>query len=1727
MRRPVRVGRRIVSATLSAFALALAACETPTAGSQAARSPVVAFERHVLSHEFFGEGAAFADLDRDGHADIVSGPYWYGGPDFGERHEIFEPKAFDPAGYSDAFFAFPYDVDGDGWLDVLAVGFPGEAAAWFENPRGAGRRWERHLACAAVDNESPAFTDLTGDGRPELLFHTSGRLGWAAPDPRDVRAPWPFHALSEDLGYDRFTHGLGVGDLDGDGRADVLTRDGWWRQPQSLAGDPAWERHAFAFAAAGGAQMLVTDVDGDGDADVISSLAAHGFGLSWFEQRLHEGAITFVEHPILRADGEENAQGVTFAELHALALADIDGDGLPDLVTGKRFWSHGARGDPELGAPATLAWFQLVRGPDGVEWVAHVIDRDSGVGTQVVAGDVDGDARSDVVVGNKNGTFVFLQRDEAPAPATPHLDLERGDLSGWHATGTAFARQPVYGDTPAGRQREPSRHAGRFWIGGYERLGDGPTGTLTSDPFAVTAPFGSFLVGGGAGSGERVELLDEGATEPFFATSGANTESLQRVVVDLASRAGRRIVVRLVDEESGGWGHVNFDDFLFHAVRPEFPRDPAVPPILAWDAKQAAGLPPADAARAMTLPDGLRVDVIAAEPDLHQPIALAIDVKGRLWVAEAFSYPAKRAPDAGHDDIVVFEDRDHDGAFETRSVFAAGLDLVSGLELGHGGAWVGQAPELLFFPDRNDDLVPDGPPEVVLDGFGFQDTHETLNAFTWGPDGWLYGCHGVFTHSRVGAPGTPDAQRVPLNAGIWRLHPRTRAFEVFAWGTSNPWGLDFDARGQAFATACVIPHLFHVIQGARYQRQAGEHFGRFVFDDIKTIADHLHYLGDDPWQANGRSDAVGGGHAHCGALLCLGAGLPERLRGALLMGNVHGNRVNVDRLERSGSGFVGRHAQDFLRANDAWFRAISLRAGPDGSVYLIDWYDKEPCHLTREDRWDRTNGRLYRVTSAGGAPVAVDLRVRTNAELLALQTEPDEWFARGAQLVLAERGPAEDVRAALEQRFAGAPDDRSRLRALWTLHASGNLTEEILLAGLRSDREDVTAWCVQLACESRAPSAAVAGECARLAAESGSPVVRLYLASALQRLPASAARAVAEPLALHGEDGDDANIPLVLWYGLEPLVGADPAFGLRLARSTPLALIERFIVRRLAADSATREALVAELSRETDPARRLRWLGELRLALADESSLPMPPSWPALQAGLHGSADPAARDAASALASIFGDAQAGPELRALLADGAAAPERRRGALTALAHGADAASVPAVLAALDEPALRRDALAALAAFDDARITPAVLAHYAGLSADERAVALTTLAARPEPARALLAAVADGRVPRADLSAYVLRTLLDSRDPEVARLLEEDLGIVRSTGDERLARIASLKQDLAAGVLAGADRAHGRALYEASCARCHALFGSGGALAPDLTGSNRRDLDYLLTNMVDPSAVIPDDYRARLVWSHDGRLVTGIVRRRTESTLVLGTETGEIVVEQRDIDEERLSDISTMPEGLLDALQPADIADLVAYLQGDAQAERPATAPLQLFDGRTLAGWTGDAGVWSVEDGAIVGRTAGLQRNAFLVSDIELADFRLAVEVRLAGDAGNSGIQFRSRPAGDGEVAGPQADIGPGWWGKLYEEGGRGVLWDRSGEAAVVKDGWNRYEIVAVGGRIRTAINGVACVDLEDGALSRSGRIALQVHSGVATEVRFRIFALELDPHDVPTTPAPAR
>lgn len=406
--------------------------------ANAAERTIHTFERIELTPQFWAEGAYIGDFNHDGKMDVTYGPYWFAGPDFTAKHEYrpatatFKHKKADGTeenipgyegglgnknAYSDDFFSWTADFNGDGWMDILVVGMPGENGYWFENPQGKEGHWTRHVALDVVDNESPEFRDIDGDGKCELVCNSKGFFGYAKPDSANPGALWKFHPISPNNNYHKYTHGLGVGDVNGDGKMDLLESNGWWEQPASVAGDPVWKYHKFVFCPptdagvpVGGAQLFAYDVNGDGLNDVITCLAAHGFGLAWYEQVRDGGDITFKQHLFMNKTPAENRYGVRFSQLHALDLVDIDGDGLLDIVTGKRFWAHGPEGDPEPNAPAVLYWFQLVRGPgQNVDWVPHLIDDNSGVGTQVLAADVNGDRRPDVIVGNKKGAHVFIQ----------------------------------------------------------------------------------------------------------------------------------------------------------------------------------------------------------------------------------------------------------------------------------------------------------------------------------------------------------------------------------------------------------------------------------------------------------------------------------------------------------------------------------------------------------------------------------------------------------------------------------------------------------------------------------------------------------------------------------------------------------------------------------------------------------------------------------------------------------------------------------------------------------------------------------------------------------------------------------------------------------------------------------------------------------------------------------------------------------------------------------------------------------------------------------------------------------------------------------------------------------------------------------------------------------------------------------------------------------------------
>jgi len=609
------------------------------------------------------------------------------------------------------------------------------------------------------------------------------------------------------------------------------------------------------------------------------------------------------------------------------------------------------------------------------------------------------------------------------------------------------------------------------------------------------------------------------------------------------------------------------------------------------DSQKAGDLPasPAESLKKITLPPGFRAQLFAAEPQVMQPIAMEFDDRGRLWVVENFSYPTLKknngVTNPAPDRIVIFTDRDGTGRNVERKVFLnEGRHVTSALP-GFGGVWVLSLPDLLFIPDANGDDVPDGPPVVVLTGWNIKAGHNFVNGLAWGPDGWLWGRHGITTKSTVGRPGTPTNEWVTLDCSIWRYHPVTKKFETVCRGTTNPWGLDWDENGQAFFSNNVIGHFWHVIPGAFYKRMFGTHDNPHLYELMDSCSDHLHWQGAKWSEARGgpAHDALGGGHSHCGLMIYQGDNFPPEWRGRAFMGNIHGNRVLYDAPARAGSGYTAKHGGNFLMADDPWFRSTVQITGPDGGVFIADWNDSGECHDS--DGSYRSSGRIYKVMygpqkpspPVTAAPKELNLAKLSDAELIKLLGHANEWHRRHAQRLLQERAAAgllgKDTLSSMRSLFLSQPSPFTapgqaarKLRLFWALHVTGGADEAFLTIQLTNvANEHARWWAIRLLTEDKQVSPAVLAKFVTMAREDKSAFVRLGLSSALQRLPVNDRWELATALLAHAEAATDKDLPLLTWYGIEPAVAADQTKAALLLAKCQQPQVRQFITRRLTA----------------------------------------------------------------------------------------------------------------------------------------------------------------------------------------------------------------------------------------------------------------------------------------------------------------------------------------------------------------------------------------------------------------------------------------------------------------------------------------------------------------------------------------------------------------------------------
>lgn len=524
-------------------------------------------------------------------------------------------------------------------------------------------------------------------------------------------------------------------------------------------------------------------------------------------------------------------------------------------------------------------------------------------------------------------------------------------------------------------------------------------------------------------------------------------------------------------------------------------------------------LSPAEAVKAMAVPKGFQVQVVSSEPNLVNPVSMCFDERGRVWVTESLEYP-RRSPGVGRDRIKILEDTNHDGTMDKVTVFAEGLNIPSGIAVGHGGVWVANAPDLLFLQDTDGDDKADKS-EVIVTGFGRDDTHELPNSLTWGPDGYLYGLNGVFNPSRI----EQDGKVFEFTCALFRIDPRTKKFELFCEGTSNPWGVAFDSLGSAFISACVIDHLWHLTETGYYHRQGGP-YPPFTWK-INSIVKHKHQMA-----------------AYCGIVYFDTNSYPAEYRDILFMGNIHGNCINADRLQRAGSTYFGTPADDFLTANDAWFMPVAQKVGPDGYLYILDWYDRYHCYqdANRDPQGiDRAKGRLYRVCyGPPGKVPAINLGAESSENLLAMLSHGNVFYRETAQRILAERRDPTSIAPLQKMVSDTTRPQKFRLTALWSLISQGQLDEKFHQQLLQDKDPTIVAWAIRAAGNQKTVSLEIRQAIEAMITKDTNPDVLLQIAIAAPKIDQADSLLWLVNIAAVAKN--DGLLPQILWQNIHPFI---------------------------------------------------------------------------------------------------------------------------------------------------------------------------------------------------------------------------------------------------------------------------------------------------------------------------------------------------------------------------------------------------------------------------------------------------------------------------------------------------------------------------------------------------------------------------------------------------------------
>lgn len=991
------------------------------------------------------------------------------------------------------------------------------------------------------------------------------------------------------------------------------------------------------------------------------------------------------------------------------------------------------------------------------------------------------------------------------------------------------------------------------------------------------------------------------------------------------------------------------------------------------------------------MPEGFEMRIFASEPDVVNPVAMTWDERGRLWVVELYEYPMG-APEGTkpRDTVKVLEDTDADGKADKVTVFADGLNLATGILVGNGGVYVGQAPHLYFMEDTNGDDKADKK-TIVATGFGLEDRHELLNGFTWGPDGWLYMTHGVFTHSMVKDPTDPDDDGVKMDAAVARFNTRTKQFEVLADGTSNPWGVDFDQAGNAFVSACVIDHMFHMAPGGMYQRQGGTAPYPYAYELLPSIVDHKHFRA-----------------AYSGIQVYQGDQYPREYVGTIFMGNIHDNSVHQDILTPNGSTFKSSFGKDFIRANDGWFRPVSTQTGPDGALWIMDWHDKYPCYQNARadpEGVDRTYGRIWRAVYTGGdknkkipsrPSVDMDLKKLSTSELVSLLEHSNNWHRRTAQRMLSERrDPAS--RALLESLTQNGKTLDSRLAALWTLQSADQLTSGTLDDLVDATDAPIRAWVARLTGERRERSEE-AGRRLRKLARDKEISVRYSVAVACRQyasgnltvntpvpndIPVNANGRVLADLIKSSAKDADAPLAFLIWTASEPGLAEDPQANLDWllengSDTMPLSgKLARKAMRRILDTKETSNLDIAvrfiQDAASQDAALAVAALDGLLEGQKGRAVLPSFPTGDFIRKLIQ-SSNAELADRGKRLGTLWGDAGAIQDTLRLVNNSSASINDRTKAVQALRQikNDQARNALLQLAATKAPEpLLIETVRGLGEIGGDNVADELLKNWSSYNSNVKRSVAEVLTSRPRWTMSLLGAIEAKKVSATEMPATVVRTLAQNKDEAIRNRATKAIGRIREADADKLKVIAEKRKIVLNGKV---DLAAGREVARRTCFTCHKMYGEGAEVGPDLTGVGRHNLDALLANIIDPNQIIGNGYENVEIETRDGRVVQGRLVENTDTRVkLLAAGPKEDTVARADIENLRVSTVSVMPEGL-EQMPDEDFRNMIWYILNPPQDNRPMTPELrkELFgephgslptrDGESVALWNPQ---WHVE------------------------------------------------------------------------------------------------------------------------------------------------------------------